>query len=840
MKKSDLKNKLNTNNLEKEDIMENLIISKELENINNNTNKNVIENKNTANAKKSNKNLMYKKTFLIDMFDKENKNKNKNYIQDILNEFIGRDSLIKRTYSMPDLSYRNLFITKTKDERQPSSKQDKKSHIKELNNLNAIIGLTNDKIIEDQNDDDDENDENRMSTINIDQNININENINSNNNKNVKKKVEDEDEDIEIDGDGDGDEEEYKKSRTNLRARSFYIEKNMTSSYYEENEHKNNNIIFNNNTNKIECISSNLMLKKIIFEDFLKKQADIIYYFCQQCFCFLNIEIFFEKILNCYKYYRKKNIPIEKILNLIDFLNALIIEMFEYYKGEPDFDIQLIKNIYNKIISDLIINNNNNCNGETLLDKNEVINLNLDANIEEEDYKKKFAIFNKEKDNQNEEKEESIFFDKDYIVIEKDKDSFDIYNEEKEFNKLIYTTFIQDTFGSSKAVINQNYDFSIINPIEKLIINLKDFLYIFKSKKISYNLLVTARNSIFFYKNLKNEEQKKQKEDNINFNFLRKSKCLTSNETFLMNDKNFNQRKHLHKGFFSILDWKPDEIGEELIRVSKKLLKKVEKRELYKAIYLKKDKDIKSPNVIKCINSFNKLTFFIIEDIISYDHASDRAKVIDKWAQIAEYCKSRNDFNDCIAINSALNSYIITGLNLTNKQLKNYTNTLIKDIKKFCSCYGNYKYIREKIKDLNNKNEIYYPYLGMMLRDITFLEESSKYLVDGELINFGKIENVQNIMESNFRFKIEESKKKDKKNNNIEELNFFEDLEMNTEENLESIANQVEPNFTLNDGKKEFKRMTKIDEKYFNQYKDPLFLRKSSTSSINNLFRLGK
>ena len=115
MKKSDLKNKLNTNNLEKEDIMENLIISKELENINNNKNKNNFEIKNTTNAKKSNKNLMYKKTFLIDMFDKENKNKNKNYIQDILNEFIRRDSLIKRTYSMPDLSYKNLFITKTKD-----------------------------------------------------------------------------------------------------------------------------------------------------------------------------------------------------------------------------------------------------------------------------------------------------------------------------------------------------------------------------------------------------------------------------------------------------------------------------------------------------------------------------------------------------------------------------------------------------------------------------------------------------------------------------------------------------------------------------------------------------
>ena len=64
MKKSDLKNKLNTNNLNKEDITENLIISKELENINNNKNKNNFEIKNTTNAKKSNKHLICKKTFL--------------------------------------------------------------------------------------------------------------------------------------------------------------------------------------------------------------------------------------------------------------------------------------------------------------------------------------------------------------------------------------------------------------------------------------------------------------------------------------------------------------------------------------------------------------------------------------------------------------------------------------------------------------------------------------------------------------------------------------------------------------------------------------------------------
>ena len=54
---------------------------------------------------------------------------------------------------------------------------------------------------------------------------------------------------------------------------------------------------------------------------------------------------------------------------------------------------------------------------------------------------------------------------------------------------------------------------------------------------------------------------------------------------------------------------------------------------------------------------------------------------------------------------------------------------------------------------------------------------------------------------------------------------------MNTEENLESIANQIEPNFTFNEGRKGFKRLTKIDERYFNNYKNPFSLRKSTTSS---------
>ena len=860
MEDQNLKSVINSNKLDEIEPMENINISKEQKKSDNireklsnhflkikmakaQLNPPKINPEISQNVKKSkinvDNNLNIKKTFKQNYHEEKQNNKEyknypnekeiieekkeiDNYIKTIFDEFLGRNSLIKKTNSMPDLTHINIVEAKVK--KRPSLMRNKQSNINELNNLNEVIGFVSEKIIEEQNESED------FMPI-----IKINDNIYDKQDNNSSKNSEDEKED---------DDEQNEQPIANLRSRSFYKEKEMTYLYYEENEHKNSNIKYNNTNNQIDNISSNLLLKKIIFEDFLKKQPDIILHFCQQCFCFIKTDVFFEKILNCYLYYRKKKISIEKLANLIDFLNALIIEMIEYYKSIPLEDLPTIKNIYNTIISDLIVNHYFD-DEETIEDKNELINKNLAINTNDEAFKK--IVKNEIKYDEKIEKEESIFFDKDYIVIEKekDKDTFDenIYNEEKELNEFIYKTFLEDNYESSKNNLNQNFDnFSIISKTENLLMILYPFLYLLKSKRPTHDRIINAKNTINLYKYLKKEEPQKKEEETVN-KLIKKNALSNSTNPFLnksnslnMNiNKSINHRKYMLKGFFSILDWKIEEIGDVLINVTKKLLQKIEKKELYKAIYLKKDKELKSPNVIENINNFNKLTFFIIEDIISYDHASDRAKIIDKWIQVAEYCKAQRDYNDCIAINSALNSYIITGLTLTNKELKYKTNNLIKSIGKFCSCNGNYKYIREEIQILDNNKEYFYPYLGMMLRDITFLEESSKYLVDGENFNFNKIESVNNIMESNFRFKNQDIK--EDKNQIIQELNFFEDLEMNTEENLESIADKIEPKFLFNDGKKDFKRTTKIDEKFFSKYKNPMYLRKSST--VINLFSHG-
>ena len=141
---------------------------------------------------------------------------------------------------------------------------------------------------------------------------------------------------------------------------SFNLIMNMSPKFKEmEEELEGVNIEYKDKTkNIIDNISIDLLLKKIIFENFLEKNTLLIYHFCQQCFCFVTKDILFKKLFDCYKIYKEKKIPLDKIKNLIGFINILVVEMNEYYEkvNLKDMQILLIKKFFSELISDLIDN----------------------------------------------------------------------------------------------------------------------------------------------------------------------------------------------------------------------------------------------------------------------------------------------------------------------------------------------------------------------------------------------------------------------------------------------------------------------------------------------------
>ena len=726
-------------------------------------------------------------------------------------------------------------------------------------------------------------------------------------------------------------EEEEKKTENNekknlIRSRTMISLNEMVPKYSEVDEIDKYNICYKEPNKVLSFILPDLMLKKIIFEGFMKKEANalLVYHFCQQCFCFVNKEIFFKKVFDCFKYYKTKKIPLEQLGNLIDFINVLVIEMFEYYQKidfkEMQIDFNIIKNFYNNLINDLLKeedNDNDNKTKKELNNENKIIvnrqnlikdNLNTDVNninivilknkseeakesqeIKENKIPIKSILVNKNNKkpaaslrsvrNSISYKENLTFTFTQKVENKKDKDekiqksqSGEIKEEPKKLFKITRTlkkwddaiieecdkeensdeenTKIkgknQDIFNffsdsdeednTNKNKINTNTNENderndIINSIFKKSFNtkkittiqeeilyklnfIKPFIYYKNEEELPSNKIKEIKSHIQFYKDISHLIEKKNKKNM--FARINSSKKLTKNPSSLnLTRLPTAMREYLKKGYFCILDWNTEEIGDKLMNVSINSLDKISRKELYRGIFLKKDKNNTSPNVVECINNFNKLTSFIIEDVISFNSTRDRAKIYEKWVQIAEYCRLKKDYNDCIAIYSALNNYIITGLKLTMKEVKSRIKYLFEQISNFCACEGNYKNIREDMNTCDSKGQIFIPYLGMLLRDINFFEESSKYIIDNGSFNMEKIENIDAIMSKYFRYK--DSKKKLLENYKpIPELKFFDNLEQISEEKLEEKSSLIEPEVKQKTSK--IKNLTNIDKKYFQEY----------------------
>jgi hypothetical protein len=178
------------------------------------------------------------------------------------------------------------------------------------------------------------------------------------------------------------------------KSKNFLLSEKLTQDFKEEEEINGISITYKEKEQKIKSITFDLLLKKIVTENFIEKNPIQIYSFCQQCFCFIDKEIIFNKIFNCYNFYKEKNVPVTQIGNLIKFLNILVIEMYEYYSKvsmDDPFILQL-KNFYYNIVSDICAIINNEKEKENKSKEDENLNIN--------DYQNQLEEYNEEENNQ--------------------------------------------------------------------------------------------------------------------------------------------------------------------------------------------------------------------------------------------------------------------------------------------------------------------------------------------------------------------------------------------------------------------------------------------------------
>ena len=269
--------------------------------------------------------------------------------------------------------------------------------------------------------------------------------------------------------------------------------------------------------------------------------------------------------------------------------------------------------------------------------------------------------------------------------------------------------------------------------------------------------------------------------------------------------------------FFSIFDYNSSDIAKELTRISYNILSEIKPKEFFKGVFTKKNKNITSPNITEITNRFNQLSFWLIEEILSYDYPNDRAKVIEKFIDIGKELINLNNFNDAMSIVSGLGQMIVNNLNQSWKYVSKQSNAVFEKLKNILNFQDNYKNIRDKIDECLQNNIPYIPFLGPYNKRICFLEEYGPYVKNDSLINVDKIVLVQQILDQFFKFR---TKQYSMLNSNNKEFIILQCLDPLQEEELDQLSSFLEPNFTMKNGKSREKRVTNTEKKFKQNYEN--------------------
>ena len=265
-------------------------------------------------------------------------------------------------------------------------------------------------------------------------------------------------------------------------------------------------------------------------------------------------------------------------------------------------------------------------------------------------------------------------------------------------------------------------------------------------------------------------------------------------------------RKHNYK-YFYIFDYTKEELAAYLTIDSYQLISNIPKEEFFNKKFCSKTKEKSAPNIIKISNRASKLVLFIIEDICSYDHKSERVDAIEKWLRVAFVCMEMKNFNDLIMLNSLFCSYLFKKMKLTWQKIPKKTLNYIDKLKKFCS--GNQCYINIRKEMFKCKGKAHVPYLGILLKEIMGIEEM-KYIIDNSNINVRKLLKLNQAICHFFEFK--QQKYNFDKSNNLEILSNINPLDS---EEIEDIIKQLEPKLTISAKKNDRKRLTNSDKLFY-------------------------
>jgi len=194
------------------------------------------------------------------------------------------------------------------------------------------------------------------------------------------------------------------------------------------------------------------------------------------------------------------------------------------------------------------------------------------------------------------------------------------------------------------------------------------------------------------------------------------------------------------------LDFHPTEVARQLTLIEHQRFRDLPRHEFVRQAWNKKESTTKAPQIVNAIKKFNEISYWVAAEIVFCANSKQRVTVIKRMIQIANKCLSYNNFNTVMEIICGLHMSSIQRLKKTWKALSSKYTAIFEEITKFISSEGNYRNYRGAI----SKAELpINPYLGVFLRDLTFIEDGNPdFVEDDQFMNFEKMRMLNGVLSS--------------------------------------------------------------------------------------------
>jgi len=143
----------------------------------------------------------------------------------------------------------------------------------------------------------------------------------------------------------------------------------------------------------------------------------------------------------------------------------------------------------------------------------------------------------------------------------------------------------------------------------------------------------------------------------------------------------------------------------------------------------------KSANVLKMIKRFNGLSKFVILHILSEKIMKQRKKKFSYFIDVAWNLYEMKNYCGAIAIVSGLDNSAVYRLKHTKEKIKESNLQKYEILRQLTDSTSSFKNYRDQ---LSRVTQPCIPHMGILLTDLTFIEDGNQETIDHNLINFHK------------------------------------------------------------------------------------------------------